>query len=47
MQFTEGKKIKAVEGVPVEVAEVVADVEGQVGEKKKRKDAEKGSPVTE
>jgi len=41
MQFTEGKKIKAVEGVPVEVAGVVADVEGGLENKKMKKNKEK------
>lgn len=41
MQFTEGKKIKAVEGVLVEVAGVVADVEGGLENKKMKKNKEK------
>jgi len=47
MQFTEGKKIKAVEGVPMEVAEVVGDVEAGVEKKKWRKNTEKMVPTNE
>ena len=37
MQFMEGKKIKKVEGVPVEVAVAVADVEAGMEEKRRAK----------
>ncbi|MCJ1474922.1 hypothetical protein MMC13_003582 [Lambiella insularis] len=36
MQFTEGKKVKKVEGVPPEVVKVVRDAEAGVGEKRKK-----------
>ncbi|KAL8873339.1 MAG: hypothetical protein Q9174_001177 [Haloplaca sp. 1 TL-2023] len=41
MVFQEGKRVKAVEGIPVPEAEVLKDIEEQVEEKKKDKEKDK------
>jgi len=43
MVFVEGKRVKTIEGIPVEEGEVLADVERGVEEKKKLTGKKKGT----